>query len=110
MQFADSTLWMRLGQTLRTAIAVAVCWFVGAATMWAGNPRWVTGFPYFTNENVTVVWYTNQPPNFTAPGNRSSSVNRAAADAIVAARAGVWNVPSSRLLLAKGGALKEHVS
>jgi hypothetical protein len=110
MQFADSTLWMRFARLLRTAIAVGVCWFAGTATLWAGNPRWVTGFPYFTNENVPVVWYTNQPVYFTDPGDLSSSVNHAAADAIVAAAAGVWNVPIASLVLSQGGALDEHVS
>jgi hypothetical protein len=110
MQFADSSLGIRFARTVRTMIAVAVCWFAGAATLWAGNPRWVTGFPYFTNENVPVVWYTNQPLYFTDPGDLSLSVNHAAADAIVAAAAGVWNVPTASLVLSHGGALDEHVS
>ena len=110
MQFADSTLWMRFARPLRTAIAVGVCWLAGVATLWAGNPRWVTGFPYFTNENVPVVWYTNQPLYFTDPGDLSLSVNHAAADAIVAAAAGVWNVPTASLVLTSGGALDEHVN
>jgi hypothetical protein len=57
-----------------------------------------------------VVWYTNQPLYFTDPGDLSSSVNHAAADALVAAAANVWNVPTANLVLARGGALAEHVS
>jgi IPT/TIG domain len=57
-----------------------------------------------------VVWYTNQPLYFTDPGDLSSSVNHAAADALVAAAANVWNVPTASLVLAQGGALAEHVS
>jgi IPT/TIG domain len=95
---------------MRAAIAVAVCWFAGAATMWAGNPRWVTGPPYFTTTGLPVVWYTNQPLYFTDPGDLSSSVDHAAADAIVAAAAAVWNVPTASLVLGYGGALDEHVS
>jgi len=57
-----------------------------------------------------VVWYTNQPLYFTDPGDLSSSVNHAAADAIVAAAATVWNVPTASLVLAQGGVLNEHVS
>jgi hypothetical protein len=57
-----------------------------------------------------VVWYTNQPLYFTDPGDLSSSVNHAAADALVAAAASVWNVPTASLVLSRGGALDEHVS
>jgi hypothetical protein len=56
------------------------------------------------------VWYTNQPLYFTDSGDLSSSVNHAAADALVAAAAGVWNVPTASLVLTKGGTLSEHVS
>jgi hypothetical protein len=44
------------------------------------------------------------------PGNLSSTVNHAAADALVAAAAAVWNVPTASLVLSQGGALDEHVS
>ena len=37
-------------------------------------------------------------------------MNHAAADALVAAAAAVWNVPTSALVLAQGGTLAEHVS
>jgi hypothetical protein len=78
--------------------------------LWAGNPRWVTGPPYFTTSGVPVVWYTNQPLYFTDPGDLSTSVDHAAADALVAAAAAVWNVPTASLVLGDGGALSEHVS
>ena len=70
----------------------------------------MTGAPYFTTSGAPVVWYTNQPLYFTDPGELSASVNHAAADALVAAAANVWNVPTSSLVLAKGGSLDEHVS
>ena len=57
-----------------------------------------------------MVWYANQILYFTDPGDLSSSVNHAAADALVAAAANVWNVPTSSLMLSRGGALDEHVS
>jgi hypothetical protein len=77
----------------------------------ASGPRWVTGPPYFTGQpGIPVVWYTGQPLYFTDPGDLSASVNHAAADALVAAAAGVWNVPTANLTLAYGGALSEHVS
>jgi hypothetical protein len=70
----------------------------------------VTGPPYFTTSGVPVVWYTNQLLYFTDPGDLSSNVNHAAADALVAAAAAVWNVPTASLVLSHGGALDEHVS
>jgi hypothetical protein len=81
------------------------------ATAGASGPRWVAGPPYFTAAAGTpVVWYTTQPLYFTDPGDLSASVNHAAADAMVAAAAGVWNVPTSTMVLAQGGTLTEHVS
>jgi hypothetical protein len=95
---------------MRVILMLGVWWFAAAGTMWAGGPRWVTGPPYFTTAGVPVVWYTNQPLYFTDPGDLSASVNHAAADALVAAAAGVWNVPTASLVLSRGGALSEHVS
>ena len=70
----------------------------------------MTGPPYFTTFGMPVVWYTNSPLYFTDPGDLSASVNHAAADALVAAAASVWNVPTASLVLAQGGTLAEHVS
>src|SRR5271170_5878347 len=87
-----------------------VCWLAVAAPLWAGGPRWITGPPFFSTDGAPVVWYTRQPLYFTDPGELSSNVNHAAADALVAAAAGVWNVPTSSLTLAQGRTLQEHVS
>jgi hypothetical protein len=77
----------------------------------ASGPRWVTGPPYFTAASGNaVVWYTSHPLYFTDPGNLSATVNNAAANALVAAAAGVWNVPTAAMMVAYGGALAEHVS
>src|SRR5215469_6455369 len=94
---------------MRILLTVTIC-FLAAVPSWAGGPRWVTGPPYFTTAGAPVVWYTNQPLYFTDPGDLSSSVNHAAADALVAAAANAWNVPTSSLVLSRGGALDEHVS
>jgi hypothetical protein len=118
MLLSDRRFWSRLWSRsclqfacrLRIVLTVAFCWFAAAAPSWAGGPRWVTGAPYFTTAGVPVVWYTNQPLYFTDPGDLSSSVNHAAADALVAAAASVWNVPTANLVLSRGGALDEHVS
>ncbi|MEO8735633.1 MAG: IPT/TIG domain-containing protein [Edaphobacter sp.] len=95
---------------LRVLLIFALGWMATATTVLAGGPRWITGPPYFNGSGNPVVWYTNQPLYFTDPGDLSVYVNHAAADAIVAAAAGVWNVPTSSLVLAYGGTLDEHIS
>ena len=107
MRFVDIAPTLR---SLRSAWALAICWLATATTLWAGGPRWVTGLPYSNQPGLPVVWYTNQPFYFTDPGDLSASVNHAAADAIVAAAASVWNIPTSSLVLSYGGTLDEHVS
>jgi hypothetical protein len=57
-----------------------------------------------------MAWYTNSPMYFTDPGDLSSTVTHAQADAMVAAAAGVWNIPTASVVLAKGGELAEHVT
>jgi len=49
----------------------------------ATGPRWVTGPPYFAPvpAGQPVVWYTSQLSYLTDPGDLSTSVNHAAADA-----------------------------
>jgi len=85
--------------------------WLGVSAACASAPRWVTGPPYFTAAGGTpVVWFTTQPLYFTDPGDLSTSVNHAAADAMVAAAADVWNVPTSAIVVAYGGPLGEHVS
>ncbi len=95
---------------LRCGFFVVIWWSFAGVEVWAGGPRWVTGPPYFTQAGTPVVWYTNTPLYFTDPGELSASVNHAAADALVAAAANVWNVPTAGLVLAQGGTLAEHVS
>lgn len=101
---------MRSAKTLRRCGLIALC-LMHAAALHANGPRWVAGPPYFTAAAGTpVVWYTTQPRYFTDSGDLSASVNHAAADAMVAAAANVWNVPTSAMVLAQGGTLAEHVS
>ena len=76
---------------------------LGATAAWAAGPRWITGPPYFNGPGgVPVVWYTNRPLYFTDPGNLSASVSHSAADAMVAAAAGIWNVPTAAITIAQG--------
>ncbi|WP_188552189.1 IPT/TIG domain-containing protein [Edaphobacter dinghuensis] len=95
---------------LRRISAVVLWWLVSIATVFAGGPRWVTGPPYFSTSGFPVTWYTNQLLYFTDPGDLSPYVDNAAANAIVAAAANVWNVPTASLVLGYGGSLDEHVS
>jgi len=88
--------------------AAALC--LASAIASASGPRWVTGEPYFYPGGRMSVWYTDTPHYFTDPGDLSPYVNHAQADAIVAAAASVWNIPTSRLNLTYGGPLDEHVS
>jgi hypothetical protein len=78
----------------------------------ANGARWLTGAPYFTNTapGNPVLWSIGNIIYFTDPAALSPYVNHDAADAIVAAAAGVWNVPTASITIAQGGTLAEHVS
>jgi IPT/TIG domain len=77
----------------------------------AGGPRWYTGAPFYTAApGNPVVFFTTSPLYYTDPGPLAASVSHAQADAMVAAAAATWNVPTSNLTLALGGTLAEHVS
>ena len=82
---------------------------VGFPVMAAG-PRWVSGPPYFWQSGNAIAWSTNSPLYYTDPGDLSATVNHAAADALVANAAAVWNVPTASLVLGQGGNLAEHVT
>ena len=94
----------------RSILQIALCLLGATLSAQAAGPRWVTGPPYYTVQGVPIIWYTGSPLYFTDPGDLSPSVDHAAADTIVAAAAGVWNVSTSSLTLANGGTLAEHVS
>jgi hypothetical protein len=78
----------------------------------ANGPRWLTGAPYFTNTapGNPVVWGIGDITYFTDPAALSPYVGHAAANAMVAAAASVWNVPTASITIAQGGTLAEHVS
>lgn len=82
-----------------------------ASQAYASGPRYVTGPPYFTGSaGVAIGWHQTNLLYYTDPGDLSASVNHQAADALVAAAAGVWNVPVASLTVGRGGALAEHVN
>ncbi len=56
-----------------------------------------------------MAWYTNAPLYYTDPGDLSTTVTHAQADAMVAAAAAVWNIPRASVTLSQGGELAEHV-
>lgn len=99
---------------LRGRLLLALATLASAADVQpapASNPRWVKGPPYFNIwYGLPVLWYTRTPMYYTDPGELSPYVNHAAADAIVAAAANVWNVPTATFEIAQGGTLDEHVS
>ncbi|NYF77920.1 IPT/TIG domain-containing protein [Granulicella arctica] len=97
-------------RSLAAALGLMAFALAGADGAEASSPRWITGPPYFTTVQTPVIWYVDQPAYFTDSGDLSASVNHAAADAMVAAAASVWNVPSARIVLQQGGELAEHVS
>jgi hypothetical protein len=90
-------------------VVVAAGLAMGAAGAWAGGPRFITGTSGYPTAGVPMAWYTNAPMYFTDPGDLSSTVTHAQADAMVAAAAAVWNIPTANVTLARGGALAEHV-
>jgi hypothetical protein len=110
MRLLEGGFRWRCGLWPRVYVMMMCLVLATTAQLWAGGPRWVTGPPFFRGAGNPVVWYTNHPLYFTDPGDLSSTVNHAAADAIVAAAASVWNVPSASLVLSQGGTLDEHVS
>jgi hypothetical protein len=88
---------------------VAAGLVMGAASAWGGGPRFITGTGGAAVAGVPMAWYTNSPQYFTDPGNLSSTVTHAQADAMVAAAAAVWNISTASMVLAQGGELSEHV-
>ncbi|SNT27280.1 IPT/TIG domain-containing protein [Granulicella rosea] len=77
----------------------------------ASGPRWVTGPPFYTGaQGAPVGWRPGSLTYSTDPGDLSATVNHAAADALVAAAAGVWNLPVANLTVSQAGVLGEQVS
>ena len=89
---------------------LAGCMALAAGAAWAGGPRFISGTSGFTTAGLPMAWYTSQPMYFTDPGDLSSTVTHAQADAMVAAAAAVWNIPTANVTLAQGGELAEHVA
>ena len=99
---------MRNARRWRRLMVVASL-VLGAASAWAGGPRFITGTNGYATAGVPMAWYTNAPLYFTDPGDLSATVTHAQADTMVAAAAAVWNIPTANVTLAKGGELVEHV-
>jgi hypothetical protein len=75
----------------------------------AATARWFTNAPS-NLDGSPVRWFTINVQYFVDPGPLSNPVSHDAAEAMVAAAAQVWNVPSASLTLQKGGLLSEDVS
>lgn len=76
----------------------------------AGTARFVAGEGWGVSSVNTVNWKVNTLQYYTDQGPLSPTVSHAAADSLVAAAAGTWNVPTSNLTLTQGGQLGEDVS
>ncbi|HSU19956.1 MAG TPA: IPT/TIG domain-containing protein, partial [Acidobacteriaceae bacterium] len=99
----------RVGRVFWSLLSVAVL-IVGARQASAGGPRFITGTSGYFDSGWPMAFYTSSPAYYTDPGDLNAAVTHAQADAMVAAAAAAWNVPTSSLVLAQGGALNEHVS
>lgn len=97
-------------RTLHRAILFVAVLLLVATVAQAAGPRWVSGPPYFAPTGFSIAWFTNHPTYYTDLGDLSPMVDHAAAEALVARAAAVWNVPQSSLVLAQGGSLDEHVT
>ncbi len=95
----------RLPSTLLVAVLL-VCF---PLRVQAGTARFISGVGWGVPPGFSVVWHTSSLAYFTDPGPLSATVAHAQADAMVAAAAAVWNVPTSSLSLGKGGELAEDV-
>jgi hypothetical protein len=94
---------------VRSKVVAGAALMLAAATCWGGGPRFVTGTQYPLSGQI-IAFYTSQVSYATDPGTLSAQVSHAQADAMVAAAAGVWNIPIASVKLAQGGQLAEHVS
>ena len=98
----------RLGAEVWLLVWLQVLACAGAL---ASGPRYVTGPPFFPGpQAVPVGWKQANLLYSTDPGNLSAAVPHAAADALVAAAAGVWNLPVASITVGLGKPLAEHVS
>lgn len=96
---------------MRTANRLVWMLLLHVATALASGPRFVTGPPFFTGQpGQAIGWKQSRLLYFTDPGPLSATVDHATADALVAAAAGVWNLPVASITIGKGGALAQHVS
>ena len=95
----------------RRALAACLLLLAACAGARASGPRFITGPPYFPGyQSLPIGWKQPTLLYYTDPGNLSASVPHAAADTLVAAAAGVWNVPVASITVQQGGQLAEHVS
>ena len=75
----------------------------------AGSARFVAGQGWGSYAGAGVVWATSSLVYYTDQGPLSETVSHAQADAMVAAAAAVWSVPTSSISYTQGGTLAEDV-
>jgi hypothetical protein len=92
-------------------VLLALLLLSSVADLQASGPRFVTGPPFFTGApGRPIGWRQTTLLYSTDPGGLGPSVDHNAADALVAAAAGVWNLPVASISVAQGVPLAEHVS
>ena len=102
---------MRRARLSGLCVALWLLLWLGCAVAGASGPRFVTGPPFFPGtQSLPIGWKQANLLYSTDPGNLSATVPHAAADALVAAAAGVWNLPVASITVGQGGPLAEHVS
>lgn len=89
---------------------VLVCMGLLGGKAFAGTARFIAGEGWGVSSANTVNWKVNTLQYYTDQGPLSPTVGHATADNLVAAAAGVWNVPTSSLTITQGGQLAEDVS
>lgn len=106
---ADQKDWATRGYLLQVLTAVFL-FGVSCSHALAGGGRFTPGNGWGVPAYYNVYWNTTSLAYSTDAGALNSHVNHAQADAMVAAAAAVWNVPTSSISFRQSGELAEHVS
>ncbi len=91
-------------------LVALLCGLALAPVAHAATARWIASRPTWSNDAQPMVWYRNDVSYFVDNGALNANVSNAAATAMVAAAANVWNVQYSNLTFQQGGTLAEDVN
>ncbi len=102
--------WFRASSVCLELLCVALLLGAQTPAARAGSARFVAGQGWGSYAGANVVWNRTSLLYHTDPGPLSATISHAQADAMVAAAAAVWSVPTSSISYAQGGTLAEDVS